>query len=147
MNETLEHRIMRHEGFTSVPIIDVAPNYEIGYGHDITPDQVPEYANGITMQAAIALLESDIQNCKDEAGRCFPWVLGLDDVRADVIYEMIFQMGVAGVNGFPKMIAAIRDKDYNTASKEMLSSEWYSETPERCAELANLMLYGNEQPT
>ena len=45
----------------------------------------------------------------------------------------------------PKMIVAMREKDYTTASKEMLNSQWHIQTPSRCEELANLMLYGNEQ--
>jgi lysozyme len=147
MDETLEQRIMRQEGFTPVAKIDVSPDYVIGYGHDITPDELPQYSNGITQQSALVLLSQDIQNAKTEANNSFPWILGLDDVRQDVIYDMVFQMGAAGVKDFPKMIAAIRDKDYNTASKEMLNSQWHSETPDRCEELANLMLYGDEQPT
>lgn len=142
--ETLEHRIMRHESFTAKPIIDVAPNYEIGYGHDLTPAELLQYADGITQQEAYDLLIKDVQERKDQANKHFPWILGLDDVRASVIYEMCYQMGVDGVNGFPKMIAAIRDKDYNTACKEMLNSAWHSQTPDRCEELANLMLNGGE---
>lgn len=140
--EDLLSRIERHEGFIAQPKIDVAPNYCIGYGHDITPAEVDYYSAGITRQEALVLLENDVQNCKELGAKWFPWLLGLDEVRYSVIIEMIFQLGIAGVNGFPKMIAAIRDKDYTTASKEMLNSQWHRETPSRCEELSNLMLHG-----
>ena len=51
-------------------------------------------------------------------------------------------MGVDGVAAFHDMIAAIRIRDWATASKQMLNSAWHTETPARCEELASLMETG-----
>lgn len=139
MSESLEQRIMRHEGLRLRPYADTLGKLTIGYGRCLT-------TNGISTDEAMQLLENDIDEAKIAMNQSFPWVLGLDDVRQGVIIEMIFQLGVAGVQGFPKMIAEIREKDYNIAAKEMLNSVWHSQTPDRCEELANLMLNG-DQPT
>lgn len=130
-------RIMRHEGVRLRPYEDTLGKLTIGYGRCLT-------THGISEDEAGVMLNNDIQDARYALNQSFPWTLGLDDVRKDVLTEMIFQLGVAGVQGFPKMLAAIREKDYNTASKEMLNSMWYKQTPDRCAELANLMLNGNE---
>lgn len=140
MSESLEQRIMRHEGLRLRPYADTLGKLTIGYGRCLT-------TNGISTDEAMQLLENDIDEAKIAMNQSFPWVLGLDDVRQGVIIEMIFQLGVAGVQGFPKMIAEIREKDYNIAAKEMLNSVWHSQTPDRCEELANLMLNGDQSTT
>lgn len=140
--ETLESRIIRHEGFCSVPKIDVYPNFVVGFGHDISKSEYDNYSNGITWDAAESLLQSDIFVVKSECAKVFPWILGLSTLRQEVIWEMAFQMGIEGVSAFKNMIAAIRDQDWNKASQSMLDSAWHSETPSRCSELANLMKNG-----
>lgn len=140
--EDLETRIIRHEGFCSTPKIDVAPMFVIGFGHDITKEECVNYPNGITWDDAEKLLQSDITNVKQECASAFPWILGLSTNRQDVIYEMAFQMGIAGVEQFHGMITAIRDSDWNGAAQHMLESLWHQETPSRCEDLAKLMISG-----
>jgi lysozyme len=138
--EDLEQRLERHEGFCAFPRYDAKGFYVIGIGHDITAAECDNYKAGINYPAAMALLEQDIENVKEAAARVFPWWINLDQVRQDVVSEMSFQLGIKGVMGFPKMIAAIKAGDWQTASDEMLNSEWHEETPARCEELAALML-------
>lgn len=138
--ESLEERIIRHEGFRSLPYLDILGNPTIGFGHCFPSDCADKYKDGITVEHATQLLEQDIANTKQNAALEFPWVLGLDDCRASVIYEMCFQLGVGGVTIFHKMIAAIRDHNWPEAAKQMLDSVWHEQTPARCEELAELML-------
>lgn len=141
--ETLEERIQRHEGFCAVPKLDVAPMYVIGFGHDITKIGCDNYPNGITYAQAEALLESDLAIVKQNCAQEFPWILGLDEIRQEVIWEMAFQLGVGGVAQFKDMIAAIRQQDWDAAAQAMLDSVWHKETPGRCEELAALMFTDN----
>lgn len=136
MIETLTQRIMRHEGFRARPYADTMGKMTIGYGRNLTAD-------GIAEDEAEFMLKNDIEEATLATNRAFPWILGLDEVRQSVLIEMIFQLGLHGVLNFSKMIAAIRIKDYNTAAKEMLNSNWHTQTPARCEELANLMLTGD----
>ncbi len=135
MTETLEQRIIRHEGFRSLPYKDILGKLTIGYGRCLT-------TNGISDDEAELMLNNDIEDARLALSQSFPWSLGLNDVRKDVLTEMIFQLGVHGVLGFPRMIAAIRIGDFGSAAKEMLNSVWHTQTPIRCEELANLMLNG-----
>jgi lysozyme len=142
MSDDLIARIIRHEGFCMFPKYDARGFYEIGIGHDITAAECDNYKAGITYPAAMALLEQDIADVKQAAATAFPWASDLDPVRADIIFEMIFQLGIKGVMGFHKMIAAIQNQDWATASQAMLNSLWAEQTPARCEELAQMMLTG-----
>lgn len=140
--ETLESRIIRHEGFCAFPKVDIPPMYVIGFGHDITKTECENYSNGITWNEAEELLEYDLNIIKQNCAKEFPWLLGLDDIRQSVIWEMCYQLGVGGVSQFKNMIAAIREKNWEEAANSMLESQWQQETPVRCQELASLMRTG-----
>jgi len=147
MTESLEDRIIRHEGFRSTVYKDSLGFPTVGIGHCLTKDQCDNYTNGISYDDAVKLLESDIATVKQNCAKEFPWILGLDDCRQSIIYEMAFQLGVGGVTKFHNMIAAIRSQDWPTAAKEMLDSQWHTQTPNRVEELAELMLNGYNYST
>lgn len=135
MNESLEQRLLRHEGLRLRPYADTLGKVTIGVGRCLT-------TNGISEDEAMMMLQHDIDYAKEQVAQTFPWTLGMDDVRLSVLYEMAFQLGVNGVLKFPKMLFAIRSQDWETAASEMLNSAWHTQTPARCEELANLMLNG-----
>ena len=56
-----------------------------------------------------------------------------------VLCEMVFQMGRNGVSKFKNMFKALQKENYKLASKEMLDSKWYRQTPNRAKKLSNLM--------
>ena len=56
-----------------------------------------------------------------------------------VLVEMLFQIGKLRFNKFKKMIGAIKNKNYKKASKEMINSKWYIQTPKRVRKLSNIM--------
>lgn len=147
MSESIQDRLIRHEGFRSTIYKDSLGFPTIGIGHCLTKDECDNYPNGISYEDAINLLESDICNVKSNCAKEFPWILGLDDCRQSIIYEMAFQLGVGGVSKFHNMIAAIRQQDWATAAKEMLNSQWHQQTPSRVEELAELMLNGYNNET
>ena len=147
MTESLEDRIIRHESFRATAYKDSMGFSTIGIGHCLTKDDCDSYPNGISYADAVTLLEADIARTKQNAAKEFPWVLGLDECRAGIIYEMCFQMGVGSVAQFHNMIAAIRQQDWATAANAMLESAWHRETPSRCEELATLMLKGIDAST
>jgi len=142
MTETLIERLIRHEGFRSVPYTDTTGNLTIGFGHKLTSTQAVQYADGISNIDALNLLHADISHCIDECEENLSCYEGLDDVRADVLTEMVFQLGIAGVQKFKNMLTAITAQDWKGAHDAMLDSQWYLQTPKRCAELAGIMLTG-----
>jgi lysozyme len=136
---TLLQRIILHEGLSLKPYKDTLGFWTIGYGHKILPS---ETFDKITEDEAMDILMTDVEIAKMQLAKTFPWVLGLDDIRREILVEMVFQLGLGGVGKFKKMLNALREKDFDTASREMLNSLWYKQTPKRCKELSELMRTG-----
>lgn len=72
----------------------------------------------------------------------FPAFQKLDVVRQSVLVSMAFQMGVAGVLEFHHTLAAIAAGRWDEASHGMVSSEWHTQTPDRCERAAKMMRTG-----
>jgi len=86
-----------------------------GWGHKVcTGDK-------ITQEEADRLWELDFQEAVEGYRKLG---LELDPVRRAVIIDMIFNLGLAGVRGFKKMLAAVRAGDFDRASQEILDSKY-----------------------
>jgi len=73
----------------------------------------------------------------------FPWVVSLDPTRRSVIYEMAYQMGVAGLAKFTRTLALIRRGEYEAGAAAMLQSKWARvQTPARAQRLSRIMETG-----
>ena len=66
-------------------------------------------------------------------------MLDIDKKAWDILYNMVYQMGVKGVLNFKNMIKALEAKDYNKAGDEMLDSKWAKQTPARANRLSKAM--------
>lgn len=141
--ESLRDRIKRHEGLCQFPKPDAKGWWVIGFGHDLTEQQAQDYVQGVTDDEAEDLLDADIARATAQLQQYFPWAIELDQVRQNVLIEMIFQMGFTGVQAFHRTLSAIRSGDYPLAASRMLMSLWHTQTPARCEELANLMRNGD----
>ncbi len=134
MTESLQDRILRHEGIRLKVYNDSLGFATIGVGRLLS--------NGISQDEAMLMLDNDIDRCQIQVAKNLPWVLGLDDIRQGVLVEMAFQLGINRLLMFKKALAAMRDHDWGTAAKEMLDSTWHKQSPSRAEELAELMLTG-----
>lgn len=127
-------RIRRHEGTELVPYRDSKGIWTVGIGHKMTnplPDEVVEL-----------LFEHDYQHAEKQAQTLPVWD-ALSDARKGVLVEMVFQMGLAGVSGFKKFLAAAERADWDACYDEMLDSQWAREdSPSRALSLAWTFLRG-----
>lgn len=128
--------IKKHEGLRLKPYKDTEGKLTIGVGRNL--DDV-----GITAEEADELLLNDIDRCLKQIADNFPWMSDLDDVRIAVVISMIFNMGLDGFMGFRKTIESIQARDFETASKEMMESKWYTQVGRRAHELSEMMRTGN----
>lgn len=126
--------LIRHEGLKLKPYKCSANKLTIGVGRNIED-------NGISESEAMLLLDNDVAFFKSEAEK-FHWFKDLNEVRKDVVINMIFNLGVPRFLGFKKMIAAMQSKKFNDAAKEMLDSKWAKQVGKRAEELAGLMRHG-----
>jgi len=67
------------------------------------------------------------------------YMLDIDKKAWDILYNMVYQMGVKGVLNFKNMIKALEAKDYKRAGDEMLDSKWAKQTPTRANRLSKAM--------
>lgn len=128
----LAEQLEKHEGFREKPYRCTSGKLTIGIGRNIED-------NGITYSEAMHLLSNDICAIGEDIQRWLPWVHDLDDTRQRVVYDMAFNMGINRLLKFRKMLAALKARDYKTASVEMMDSRWARQVKTRAETLSKMM--------
>lgn len=137
-----EGLIQFEEGRRKVGYLDSRGIPTIGIGH--TGKEV--YVGLVwTDQQVDAAFLRDYDTAAHGLLPALPWFSTLDEVRQAVLISMAFQMGVHGVLGFPKALAAMRDRNWNQAAGELRASDWHTETPARCERAARAVETGEWQ--
>jgi lysozyme len=113
----------------------------IGWGHtgpDVYPGQI------ITVADAERLFEVDVLRATRDAilvvgSNCW---LALNAARRAVVTDMVFEMGMGGVEAFKLMIHCIQAHDWKNASAQALASKWAKQVPSRARRNAAILLSG-----
>lgn len=124
-------RLKTEEGFRSRVYRDTEGHATIGYGFNLDA--------GISQRAAAALLQEQLEELHETLST-YTWYSGLDPVRQGVCLDIAFNDGLHGLLGFPKMIAALAEKNWLTAQSECHVQN--PELKERYDELATILLTG-----
>lgn len=132
--QRLIQQLILDEGLKLFPYKDTVGKLTIGVGRNLDD-------KGITKQEALMLLENDILEVEKQLNK-FDWFKILDSVRQEVIVNMVFNVGLSRFLQFKKMILALQNKDFNTASEEMLNSKWAEQVKQRAVRLAKQMKTG-----
>lgn len=132
---TLADRIKLHEGLRLKPYKCTAGKTTIGYGRNIQDI-------GITKEEAELLLANDLRRVIQKVNTALPWVDRLNEARRGVLYEMCFQLGLAGLLRFKQTLNHVKNGEYEKASREMLNSRWATQAPSRAKTLAEVMRNG-----
>jgi lysozyme len=136
ISDELIASVKKHEGLRLKPYKCPAGKLTIGYGRNLED-------RGINEQEAVNMLINDLYESLVVAEKLVgPTFQNLAPARKDVVAEMVFQMGEAGVARFSMMLEAIRRGMWREAAKQMLLSRWHEQTPKRCEELAEQMQTG-----
>lgn len=98
---------------------------------------------GLSTEEINHLLRNDVARVHCVARELPIWTK-LDDVRARVVMDMIFNMGLNGFLRFRKMIAAIERQDWGAAADEMVDSAWYGQVGRRSRILVERMRSGRD---
>jgi lysozyme len=117
--------------------------WTIGYGHT-----GPEVREGLawTQFQAEAALAADVDNvCAELDGR-LPWWLELDPVRADVIANLAFNLGVAKLATFSTFLGLVKAGQYARAALDLLGTEWARQVGRRARRLSLQMSTGVRLP-
>ncbi len=126
--------IRLREGLSLSPYKCPAGHLTIGYGHNLEC--------GISPAAAEFILREDIVRAERQVKDSLVWWPKLTDARLFVLVDMCFNLGLAGLKGFKRMLSALEAGDYDSASKEMLASRWAAQVGKRAQENAAMMKSG-----
>ena len=132
--ESLKERIKEHEGYCEQTYPDTLGYETGGYGHKMLPGEtIPTDKSGWEI-----IFENDFQRAVNGAENILSGYDIAEEAR-EVIIEMVFQMGEAGVSKFKNALAHLKEQRYNACASEMLNSRWANQTPNRAESLAAIM--------
>ncbi|MCL4490472.1 MAG: glycoside hydrolase family protein [Nitrospirae bacterium] len=163
MRESIVDMLKRHEGLRLKPYLCPAGKLTIGVGRNIedrgfdAEEKEKLFGNanikpkdyierldrdGITEDQAMYLLRNDISQCMTKLRATVQYFDKLSEARQDVLINLCFNMGLAGLMDFRKMFAAMKDGKYEEASDEMIRSRWAQQVGVRASELSGMMRKG-----
>ena len=119
-----------------IPYEDSEGLLTIGYGILIDPE-----TGGLYDEEADFLLQNRMKLALNQAQQ-FTWFSKLNQVRQEVIVEMVYNLGYPRFNGFKKMIAALEQGDFNEAANQSLDSKWATQVKGRATRLAEALRKG-----
>lgn len=132
---TLREQLLRDEGCLLKPYRDSVGKLTIGVGRNL--DDV-----GLSLAEAEYLLDNDISRATAAVLARLPWAMHLDEVRRGVLINCCFNMGIGGLLGFTKMLAAFERGDYDEAARELLASKYATQVGLRAERLATQLVTG-----
>lgn len=135
MNEKLIEMLKIHEGLSFKAYKCSAGKTTVGYGRNLDD-------KGITKEEAEWLLLNDVHEITQQAEDNFPWFNSLDEVRKNVVLDMLYNLGLSKFIKFKLLIHFLEIGDYTQASIEMKDSLWYDQVGERAVRLCKMMYTG-----
>ena len=124
-----------HEGYRRFPYRDTVGKLTVGIGINLDD-------TGLFLDEAQAVLQIRLAKVAAELEKQVPWVADLDEVRASVLVDMAYNLGVAGLLGFKNTLAFVKAGEYTKAAQNMLRSKWAGQVGKRATRLAEMMRTG-----
>lgn len=124
------------------PLTHGAP-WTIGVGH--TGQDVHEGLT-ITEEQSRDLLAADVAKVVKGLDENLAWWRDLSDVRQDVLVNMGFNLGVAGLLQFHHFLAYAEKGSFAAAADDMMDSLWARQVKMRAGRLAKQFASGVHQP-
>lgn len=123
--------IKHHEGFRSSPYKD-SGHLSVGYGTNLSHVTRAEAQLLLVHRLSIRLTQLNQHQ----------WFKRLNATRQQVILNMTYQMGYAGILKFKHMVWRLENGYYLAASNSMVDSKWYRQSGSRSKQLVKLMREG-----
>lgn len=137
MHENLINTLVEHEGIRRFVYNDSLGNPTIGIGRCIS-----EKGSGLTFDECFYLLRNDIEEA-NRTLQIYSWYKAMDDVRKEVMIELVFNLGIGNLLKFKKALRALEDKNYSQAAKEFKNSLWANQVgPKRVNNICNRLVSG-----
>jgi len=131
----MSEELIRDEGVVSHAYQDSLGYWTIGVGHLIDKRK----GGGLSDIIIRMILQNDINEVTTELDERLPWWRSLTEERQRVIVNMAFNLGVGGLLGFRKFLAALKVGNHEGAAIEMLDSLWATQVGDRATRLAGMI--------
>tara|TARA_R100000541_G_scaffold18259_1_gene28048 strand:+ start:1451 stop:1870 length:420 start_codon:yes stop_codon:yes gene_type:complete len=136
MNKTkLAEQLKKHEGLKLKPYTDTVGKLTLGIGRNLED-------KGISEQEALFMLNNDVDYFYDKIKKEINWFCALNDARQNVLVNMAFNLGVAGLLTFKNTLRLVGVGHFCEAADEMLNSKWAKQVGYRAEELSEQMRTG-----
>ena len=136
LSERAKSRLRDEEGCRLKPYADMKGLLTIGYGWCLDRSPMREIE-------AEFRLTNDVNQAMLDCIRYIPEFANMGLDRQSAFVDLVFQMGMHGVAGFRRMMAAVRAGDWEGAARELLDSKYAREdAPARAERNAELFRKG-----
>lgn len=125
-----------YEGTRLKPYVDSVGKLTIGVGRNLTD-------KGISPNEAAILLDNDLNDTIAFLNTHLPWWTSLNEVRQRALANMTFDL-MGKILQFKKMLAALQAGLWSTASTELLTSLFATQTGQRAKDIAQMFLTGED---
>ena len=135
----LKKRIKLNEGFSLKPYKDQLGFLTIGYGHLILDNEISLLKKKILKKELEKIFVQDFNNALNNFNQHLK-VFTSNKKEAELLIEMVFQLGTKGVLGFKNLLQNMRKGNKHLVCFDMMSSLWYKQTPNRVKILLSFFL-------
>lgn len=152
MIDGIQAQLERDEGRRLTAYPDTKGWLTIGIGHNLRTKDVaqipPQFRKGITDQQCDDLFSADLHYIYDLCDTYLPWWQQLDGLRgprSNVLVNLSFNLGVAGLSHFHEFLGFMRARDWESAAADLEKTPWYHQVGERSARLCRQIRTGEFQ--
>jgi lysozyme len=147
MRTMIEDDLIRHEGYVERIYLCSEGYKTFGVGHMVRSDEL-EYSWPVdTPVSNVRCMQAFSEDLDTALNDAYMLVEDLDEHPLNVqrvIVNMAFNLGYSRLKGFKRMLAAVSNRDYARAAKEMEDSKWYGQVGRRSKELCRLMEWASD---
>ena len=128
-------QIKEHEGLVLKPYKCPVGKLTIGYGHNLED-------NGLSQSVCEYILIEDIEEAKKNLYAVFTkdFFDDLNDKQKIALIDMMFNLGLSRFLTFKKFILAVKQRNFDRASVEIIHSKAYTQAKRRYQLLAEQIL-------
>ena len=135
----LKKRIKVNEGFSFKPYKDQLGYLTIGYGHLILSNEKILLKKKIHKKELEEIFEKDFKKALYNFNTKLKHLTS-NKKEADLLIEMVFQLGIKGCLKFKNLLKNMRKGNKHLVCFEMMNSLWYKQTPYRVKTLVKNFL-------
>jgi lysozyme len=127
--DDLERQLARDEGVRRTVYADSRGVPTIGIGHNLRDRPLSD-------RAIRTIFEDDVAETEAELVARLPWVADLSEPRRGAFLNLAFNLGVGGLLGFQRTLAAAQAGRWDDAARELLDSTYARQVGTRADRLA-----------